>query len=66
MKRSWKQLHGCGIDDAAVVETLGVARGQEKEHVARQQKETHDELGQHGHHGGLRRGKTQAYRKNYG
>ena len=54
------------VDDAAVAETVEVARGQEKEHVARQRKERHDVLGLHGHQDGLRRGKTKAYRKTHG
>ena len=67
----WNQLHvggtdGTGCQHLQVMMTrllqkhLGVAGGQEEEHVARQRKETHDVLGPHGHQDGLRRSKMQS------
>ena len=50
--------------DAAAAEASGVAGGQGEERMARQRKETHHALCQHGQQDGLRRGKTKAHCEN--
>ena len=49
-----------------VAETLGVARRQKEEHEEWRWEETHDVLGQHGHHDSFRCGKTDTHRENVG
>ena len=73
----WKQLRVGGIDGIScqhlhmmmtqlLQTTWEWQEDRRKEHVARQKKETHDVLGQHGHEDGLRRGRTKAQCETYG